>query len=151
MSTRCVLRVKKGSRESVDIYHHYDGYPEGVGMELVSSLFKIFKEKQLGCMDAEYFVNKLVKNRGLSQDDDGFSVTLSTHGDLEFFYELDFGTEDELRDVDIFDRLKCWPLRFDFDGDWEDYGELKEKEVDLRELWERENAKANAEQKGAQA
>ena len=49
MSTRCVIRIKEkqyGKVNKLDLYHHHDGYIEGVGFDLMRRFYdKDKKEK----------------------------------------------------------------------------------------------------------
>lgn len=135
MSTRSVVRIKRGSVGSVDIYHHCDGYPDGVGFALLDTIERWFAGKpEQYELDSEQLVNRLVKNQDKVLDDDGYEVTLAKHCDLEYFYEIDFGDSDGLTKAKALAAVRCWPLRFDFDGGWKDYDELMEDEVNLFDL-----------------
>lgn len=101
MSTRCVVRIPVitdpdqirtltepetlASLEPgtyLDLYHHMDGYPEGVGKFLKSSLKRWIEDEP----DQKYrpyrFLNWLVKQRY----DRAFEITLSVHPDIEYLY-----------------------------------------------------------------
>ena len=146
MSTRCVIRIKRGDVGSVDLYHHCDGYPEYVGMKLLETIERYFEGKPKDCeMWSEELANRLVKNTDKKLDDDGYRITLAKHGDLEYLYEIDFGREDGLTKTKALAAVRCWPLRFDWDGDWKDYDELKEKEINLFDV----KTKIEAEEAGA--
>ena len=135
MSTRCVVRVKRGDKSTVDLYHHCEGYPEGVGIALLGTLERFFKNLPKDrVLDSETFINRLVKNEDKKLNDESYCVTTWKHGDLEFLYELDFGCEDELRWPKAGAVLKCWPLKFGFSCEFEDYDELKGEEINLFEV-----------------
>ena len=135
MSTRCVVRIKRGDVGSVDIYHHRDGYPEGVGVQLLGTIERYFEGKPQNFeLWSEELANRLVKNTDKKLDDGGYQITLGKHGDLEYFYEIDFGKGDGLTKQKALAAVRCWPLRFDWDGDWKDYDDLKEEEVNLFEV-----------------
>lgn len=82
MSTRAHIEVRQGKKKNY-IYHHCDGYPEGVGMELKETLEKkhfFDKEKKFGIrkttnticnIDSQYYL------------DDGFN------GDEDYYYVID--------------------------------------------------------------
>ena len=135
MSTRCVIRIKRGSVGSVDIYHHCDGYPSGVGVWLLDTIERWFVGRPAGhVLDSEIPANRLVKNEDEKLNDDGYEITLAKHVDLEYFYEIDFGDSDSLTKTKALAAVRCWSLRFDFEGDWKDYDELVEEEIDLLEV-----------------
>ena len=147
MGTRSVIRIKRAELGSMDIYHHWDGYPEGVGFKLLNAIENYFDgATSAKVFESEQFANMLVKNTA-GLDDNGFDVTLWKHGDIEYFYEIDFGKRDELNKEDALKAVKCWSVRFDFDGEYDDYHELKEEFIDLMPLYEQ--AKANAGQEVA--
>lgn len=79
MSTRASILIKDNSESSVRLYHHHDGYPEGVGMDLVERLNKTFEY-----YGWEQFANRLVKD---SKDE--YELTSDIHGDEEYLYEVD--------------------------------------------------------------
>ena len=135
MSTRCVIRIKRGQVGSVDLYHHCDGYPDGVGVQLLGTIERWFDGRPgNNTMDSEILANRLVKNEDKELNDDSYEITLAKHCDLEYFYEIDFGPADDLTKTKALAALRCWSLRFDFEGDWKDYDELEEEEIDLLEV-----------------
>lgn len=77
MSTRCQVKVIANGKELM-LYHHCDGYPEGVGY----CLLKILKKYGNGCW-ASNLVMKMI-NRG------NFEITFGNHCDIEYYYELNF-------------------------------------------------------------
>lgn len=85
MSTRCNIVLKTGKRFFKDIilYHHHDGYPEGVGADLVERL----KDHFTG-LRVEDIANKLVKDL-----DDEYEITTCIHGDIEYLYIINEKTK----------------------------------------------------------
>lgn len=82
MSTRCNIIVKaKGNK--ITLYHHWDGYIEGVGQDLVNKL-KPFFDSNNKCYWSDV-VNMLVKNK----EDEGYEITSRIHGDIEYLYTID--------------------------------------------------------------
>ena len=82
MSTRCNIIVKaKGNK--ITLYHHWDGYIEGVGQDLVNKLEPIFNSNNK-CYWSDV-VNMLVKNK----EDEGYERTSRIHGDIEYLYTID--------------------------------------------------------------
>jgi hypothetical protein len=90
MSTRCVIKVK-GKTSTLDIYHHHDGYPEGVGAELQKAL----SDGLLARIDAKekniYFHGfefpKVVQT--ILEISDEYKITDGIHSDIEYLYTLD--------------------------------------------------------------
>ena len=55
MSTRSQIKISYLHRE-VLLYHHWDGYPKGVGTDLIR------RQKELNTWDGNILVNNLVKD-----------------------------------------------------------------------------------------
>lgn len=97
MSTRCNIWVDDG-KEPVQLYHHCDGYPEGVGEELVTAVKMCLMQTHRKFNDGEVTVDvaELRKNLlGLlaSVVDYGDKSPyefegndLNIHGDIEYLY-----------------------------------------------------------------
>lgn len=88
MSTRCNIIIKGRGNERVYLYHHHDGYPEGVGQDLA----KLLAEPLLiGRVYATPVVNHLVKNTA-GLNDDEYEVTMGLHGDIDYCYVVNCKT-----------------------------------------------------------
>lgn len=83
MSTRCNIIVKD-RYDRFWLYHHHDGYPEGVGEDLKKRMTKVFNEWSGNRLYSEDIVNMLVKD-----GDDEYEITTSEHGDIEYLYTID--------------------------------------------------------------
>jgi len=116
MSTRCCV-VVKDKWDKFTLYHHHDGYPEGVGADLKSYIERI-KENDWS-VDAERFANVLIKNESerTGFNDNEFEITMRLHGDIEYLYEVDCQTM----------TLKCWSVLLN----WETGKFRYRKPVDL--------------------
>lgn len=79
MSTRCMVKVIFKTKE-VNLYHHCDGYPEGVGFCLLKIMDKFKKTK-----------NRMIINDMVKKGD--FEITFGNHCDIEYYYELNFDLE----------------------------------------------------------
>lgn len=81
MSTRCNVIVKT-KFDKIWLYHHHDGYPEGVGQDLINR----FKDKfeKTGQIWWSDIINELVKDQN-----DEYEVTNGEHGDIEYLYTID--------------------------------------------------------------
>ena len=77
------------------LYHHCDGYPEGIGRDL-----KQFLHAKKWWFASE-IANDLIKQRGIK--DDGYEVTTCVHGDEEYIYVIDCDKK----------TLKCYEHRWD--------------------------------------
>lgn len=90
MSTRCCVKViksfegKTAKTAEVMLYHHYDGYPEGVGADLVERSAKWSKTYPERGWDIDDIVNGLVKD-----DSDCYEYTAYNHIDIEYLYTID--------------------------------------------------------------
>lgn len=99
MSTRCNIIIKDHSDERVVLYHHHDGYPEGVGHDLRGFLDKKFSGYWFPWTFG--LANSLVKNRcGLF--DDEYEITSCIHSDIEFLYVINLKARS----------LRCYRVEF---------------------------------------
>ena len=83
MSTRCNIIIKETEGKFFQLYHHCDGYPDGVGLELEDYI----KQMNPTCLTrGEDFVEFLC-----SEDDEYEyeGTTVSVHGDIEYLYIID--------------------------------------------------------------
>ncbi len=83
MSTRCnvvVVDVRTGDRTY--LYHHCDGYPQGVGRELTSMLSRFRREV------GERLIGSNERVRFIQQTDCAYELTAGVHGDIEYLYTL---------------------------------------------------------------
>ncbi len=95
MSTRATILIKsKRNKQEIRIYHHTDGYPEGIGVKLKEFL------NGKPYWDVEDIANDLVK--GKCCDDIYYEITTSQHGDEEYAYLIDCDEK----------QLKCYELGF---------------------------------------
>lgn len=104
MSTRSEILVKCSFGE-VKLYHHHDGYIEGVGFDLYKRFFSKEKEgfnREYCTPDVSDVVNELVKDAN-----DEYEVTVSKHTDIEYFYEIDVNAK----------TLTGWQAHYDYDKD----------------------------------
>lgn len=102
MSTRATIKVISKGENPVWIYHHCDGYPEGVGEELKEILKNISKY-----VDMYDIANKIIQH----QDRFGYQYELTPcqHGDEEYGYLID--TDNRI--------LKCYSIGWD-EFDWKE-------------------------------
>lgn len=82
MSTRCNILVKEKGRKDIILYHHHDGYPQGVGADLVKRFTELFSKENY--IFAIVLANKLVKD-----SEDEYEITNCIHGDIEYLYTID--------------------------------------------------------------
>ena len=93
MSTRCVVRlIDEKLNKQIDLYHHYDGYVEGVGFEIIDTFFDKENKKFVLPNDIADIANKLIK----SETDKYFEITLSNHCDIEYLYTIKVNTKGQV-------------------------------------------------------
>lgn len=112
MSTRAHIRINDGDNV-LYLYHHCDGYPEGVGEEL---------KEMLGSLRNVTWTADYV-HRSISSTDDSYEdAPEGQHGDEEYAYLIDCGTR----------TLKCYKVGWDEDYPWRERNVVfKEKFPDL--------------------
>ena len=85
MSTRCNVIVKENDGKFFQLYHHHDGYPEGVG----SDLEEYIKQMDDECLvDGKKFVYFLCDPK----HDDEYEyegTNVCPHSDIEYLYIID--------------------------------------------------------------
>lgn len=79
MSTRTVVKILNG-KQCCYLYHHHDGYFEGVGFLLAKIMEKYEK-------DFHHSLNELIKVLLMNSS---FELTFLNHLDIEYYYEADF-------------------------------------------------------------
>ena len=81
MSTRCniIIRKENNPDNPIYVYHHCDGYPEGVGSELKDIISNHYTEA---------FINPSSIEQLLYKYDSQYEETDNIHGDIEYLYIL---------------------------------------------------------------
>ena len=79
MSTRAHILIIGGS-EKFYLYHHYDGYPEGVGKDL---------KKYLNNLKWTWYPDDIANDLVKGHIDEGYKITSCLHGDEEYLYLID--------------------------------------------------------------
>ena len=114
MSTRSIVRIVD-KNYNVDLYHHYDGYPEGVGRQLMAIAYPIIQ--RFNC----YGWKDLY--RMLKEHDDDYRIAEGIHPDIEYLYIINLKTK----------QIECFDGHYRVDGEhdykWETY-----KVVDLKQF-----------------
>ena len=102
MSTRCNIIIKEPFGARYVLYHHHDGYPEGVGVQLRNALGVKNGESIPQTWGGHYLVNDLIKNRkGLN--DNEYEATWALHSDIEYVYVVNYRTR----------TLRCYEIPWD--------------------------------------
>ena len=104
MSTRCQIDVIDECGNETKIYHHCDGYFSGVGKEL-----KLLLAMQWFSLHSRHFMRELLKNKE-------YEITENNHGDIEYYYKLDFEQK----------KFLGWQVDF-----WPAYKIVEESVIDL--------------------
>ena len=87
MSTRCNIILKdENKNKKIYLYHHHDGYPEGVGADLAHFVTE-WNTGYSYCI--EELANRMIK--GIESPlygkvDNGYELTSCLHGDIEYLY-----------------------------------------------------------------
>jgi len=81
MSTRSEIEIRNGDYV-LHLYHHCDGYFEGVGKELVDILNNTKKKNGEWPAAVDYAVEVLKDNQ--------YEITMCPHWDIEYYYVVDF-------------------------------------------------------------
>ena len=83
MSTRATILIEsKSNNESLWVYRHCDGYPEGAGEDLKEHL-----KNHFGVYENSYNVATSLIKHG------NYELTSDFHGDSEFVYKIDEDTK----------------------------------------------------------
>ena len=90
MSTRSDIIIKdygiyegRSWKVQTKLYHHHDGYPEGVGKFLIEEVLpKLQNSNNISCDEVSNF---LIKHK----EDDEFECTAYNHVDIEYRYIID--------------------------------------------------------------
>lgn len=103
MSTRCNIIFKEDYGPRFILYHHHDGYPEGVGVQLRKVLDAKDGARYNRRTMGHYIVNDLLKNK-CDLNDPEWEITHALHSDIEYLYVVNCRTR----------TLRCYKV------DWDD-------------------------------
>jgi hypothetical protein len=86
MSTRCNIIIHQSYEKYAILYHHHDGYPEGVGMELPKIVKNI--DGAINMMNPTGLANAINKY------DSNYEIEYGIQGDINYLYviNIDDGT-----------------------------------------------------------
>lgn len=126
MSTRSVVIVKENNEETW-IYHHHDGYPSGVGLDLVQRLKRL--EEEFNSESIPTFLRREVESRDIVNNlikdtEDEYEFTNCIHGDIDYLY--------------VIENLKVKCFHVNFRSNWKNYNEIirTSEEIDLSTIKE---------------
>ena len=136
MGTRSVIRVQEawenenGKKKTIkhDIYHHYDGYIEGVGFTLLDIFLNKDTKKLDIYADIDHVANFLIKDK--KNIDNTFEITAYNHTDIEYFYLIDVNTK----------TIEAWHVN-NWSGRMKKYKHYTHEEIVKMYLQDRENLK----------
>ena len=103
MSTRAHIIIKKKGEEDTYVYHHCDGYPDGVGEDL-----KRFIIDEGTAEKPKSFATLL------NERDDYFRIDDGIHGDEEYIYYIDIYPDKVIISVETGEYIET------ADSDWEE-------------------------------
>ena len=92
MGTRSEIIIKdywtgetngRNYKKEIKLYHHFDGYPSGVGRFLMENIYPMLVSSN--DMDCNRIANALVK----SKEDETYEITVYNHVDIEYRYIID--------------------------------------------------------------
>ena len=119
MSTRCCVKIVKHFQNAyteVKLYHHHDGYPEGVGEDLVNRSKNWAKVHPGDKWDIDDIVNSLIKD-----SNDEYEYTAYNHVDIEYLYTIDCD------DMSIKCNKAHWRFKTNEKGETDSYSEIGEE------------------------
>ena len=82
MATRSVTELKDDKGNSIRYYHHYDGYPKGVGKILLGNLAIVISAAKAGG------VSKFEKFKELLDEDEAFEEGDFSNEEYTYYVEL---------------------------------------------------------------
>lgn len=84
MSTRCMVKIidRNSKTKEITLYHHHDGYPSGVGCDLMRRSETWLR--RAWNWDIDEIANELVKD-----NNDEYEITCFEHTDSEYYYIID--------------------------------------------------------------
>ena len=102
MSTRCDIIIKDDNTKTIykelKLYHHHDGYPEGVGKFLIEELTPELNHPYITGIDIANFLIKHPK-------DNEFELTVGEHCDIEYRYIINVVSRE----------IKCYSGHYTYD------------------------------------
>ena len=111
MSTRCNIILEQPDKgRKIYLYHHFDGYPEGVGSDLAHFVTEWNKSY---FYDICELANWLIKNPfapSYEREDDNYRLTKGLHGDIEYLYVIKMTYDnDAKRNTMTLEAYKAYP------------------------------------------
>lgn len=87
MSTRCNIILKDENKsKKIYLYHHHDGYPEGVGADLAHFVTEWNKGYFYGVEELANRMIKGIESPFYGEVDNEYELTSCLHGDIEYLY-----------------------------------------------------------------
>lgn len=89
MNTRSVIKIIDAeTNKEVLLYHHFDGYIEGVGFDILKEFYDIETKSMRGCCNVDVLINNFIKNDFVHIDDNSYEYTSVIPADIEYLYTL---------------------------------------------------------------
>jgi len=85
MATRANICLDSNHYNRIWLYHHWDGYPSGLGIKLMEFLKENGNKPNEWYNDSIWLANLLIKDK----EDDGYELTNDQHGDIDYLYKID--------------------------------------------------------------
>lgn len=98
MATRSTIKIVKKDETTARMYHHWDGYPEGVGAELENALVGYYNDTEHDGPKTPYELAKTINNV-----DATYEFTTDQHGDEAYAYLIDLDKH----------TIKCYEVGWD--------------------------------------
>ena len=91
MSTRANIEISYGETK-IMLYRHHDGYPAVTGRNICKNLWSAWNPWERG--GKEVFLSQMINQT--SGDKRCYSLTDDIHGDVEYFYKVEFMGEGKI-------------------------------------------------------
>lgn len=96
MSTRCNIILEDAkTRKRIYLYHHHDGYPEGVGADLARFVAKWNRHYYYRIEEYANALLKGIESEFYGRKDDEYELTSGLHGDIEYCYLIKMSEDAE--------------------------------------------------------
>ena len=133
MSTRCNI-ILKDKGHQIFLYHHHDGYPEGVGTDMQRFVADINKHYYYSIEDVANRLLKGYDSKFYGKTDMGYELTTNIHGDIEYLYVL-YAVRTEQDPYLVRLELECYSVEpvCGLDGHYKGDSYIKVKLPELKE------------------
>lgn len=120
MSTRCNIILRdENKNKKIYLYHHHDGYPEGVGADL-AHFVSVWNKCYYYCIEEiATIMIKGLESPLYGRVDNEYELTSGLHGDIEYLYIVRLEWDDEAKKNTIVLEAYsvCWPDEYAMHAD----------------------------------